>query len=95
MKDMAHLTPCYKVRVTPTMFVFEQATYEEGNHMLRTHKDTHFHFIRVVICNEDFEEIYFHKHTKFLLKYYSNVISDQGGIKLGNRRLTFMGYSNS
>ena len=77
------------------MFIFESATYEEGNHMLRMYKESHFHYIRVAICNEDFDEFFFHKNTQPLIEYIGNLISDNGGIKLGNRRLNFIGYSNS
>ena len=58
------------------MFVFELVTYEEGNHMLRMHKESHFHYIRVAIRNEDNEEFFFHQNSKPMLEYVGRLISD-------------------
>ena len=50
-----HLTPTYKVLVTPSLMYFEHATYEEGNLMLREHRDSLFYFMRVAIVDENKE----------------------------------------
>lgn len=58
-KKHKHLQPQFKVLVTPTMLVFEQAMYEEGNHMLRLHKDFQFHFLRVNFISNTKQTIFF------------------------------------
>ena len=89
------LVPTYKVLVTPTLQYFEPATYEEGNLMLREHRENMFHFIRVAIVDENKESVFFNDWNKPWLDYVERFISDAGGIKLGNRRLNYMAYSNS
>ena len=78
------------------MHIFEPASYEEGNHMLRLYEDSQFHFLRVNFCSDDKETVFFGIKTRPLLEYYHRVLSGTyEGIKLGNRRLNFFGYSNS
>ena len=78
------------------MHIFEPASYEEGNHMLRLYEERQFHFLRVNFCADDKETVFFNIKTKPLLEYYHRVLSGTyEGIKLGNRRLNFFGYSNS
>jgi hypothetical protein len=63
--------------------------------MLRMHRESHFHYVRVAICNDELGEFFFHKNTEPLLDRIASLISEQGGINFGNRRFNFIGYSNS
>ena len=64
--------------------------------MLRLYEESQFHFLRVNFCADDKETVFFGIKTKPLLEYYHRVLSGTyEGIKLGNRRLNFFGYSNS
>lgn len=90
-----NLYPIYKVLVTPTLQYFEPAVYEEGNLMLREHADTLFHSMRVAVMDENLETPFLREEDMKWLDCVINLISENGGIKLGNRRLNFMGYSNS
>ena len=63
--------------------------------MLREHVDTLFHSIRVSIMSENLETPHFNTDNVLWLNNVIELISETGGIKLGNRRLNFMGYSNS
>lgn len=47
LQKFTHLTPQYKVYVTPTLYRFAPASREEGSHILRTYKQNLYHFIRV------------------------------------------------
>ena len=87
--------PIYKVLITPSLQYFEPATYEEGNLMLREHKESLFHYIRVTIVDENKESAFFNMWNQPWLDCVERFISDKGGIKLGNRRLNYMAYSNS
>ena len=63
--------------------------------MLREHADTLFHSMRVAVMDENLETPFLREEDMKWLDCVINLISENGGIKLGNRRLNFMGYSNS
>jgi len=92
-KKSLTLMPTYKVSVTPTLQIFEPAIYEEGNYMMRQHKDFIFHFMRVALRTESKEQMYFNYYSEKLLCFVSELLSN--GIKLGNRKLSLMAYSNA
>ena len=93
VKKHAHLMRQYKVLITPTMNIFQQATYEEGNHILREHAGNIYHFIRVQFADDSLDTPYYSDRTRPLLEYVRSMM--QEGLRLGNRCLKFIGYSNS
>ena len=83
----------YKVYLTPTLLRFCHGQYEEGNHVLRMNPELQFHFMRVNFASESQEVGFYSSYTESLLDYNKRVLVE--GIKLGNRRLTYLGQSNS
>lgn len=85
----------YKAHLTPTLLLFSPGHQEESNHMLRMHPEYQFNFLRVSFTATSQNMGWFNNEPagSSLIKYYKKVLSE--GIKLGNRRLKFMGQSGS
>ncbi|CEI65400.1 hypothetical protein FVEN_g6183 [Fusarium venenatum] len=85
----------FKALITPTRLLLAGPEPESKNRVLRKYSDYNDHFLRVIFCEEDGQEVRFHPKVdnESIYSRFRRIMDD--GIQIAGRRYHFLGFSHS
>jgi hypothetical protein len=85
----------FKALVTPTRLLLAGPEAESKNRVLRKYSNYYDHFLRVVFCEEDGQELRFHPKVdnEPIYSHFRRMMDD--GIQIAGRKYHFLGFSHS
>ncbi|XEU99115.1 hypothetical protein FSHL1_004402 [Fusarium sambucinum] len=85
----------FKALITPTRLLLAGPEAESKNRVLRKYSDYNDHFLRVIFCEEDGQELRFHPKVDNESIYSHFRRTMDGGIQIAGRKYHFLGFSHS
>ncbi|GKU00726.1 rna-dependent rna polymerase 1 [Fusarium langsethiae] len=85
----------FRVLITPTRLLLAGPEAESKNRVLRKYSNYYDHFLRVVFCEEDGQELRFHPKVdnEPIYSHFRRMMDD--GIQIAGRKYHFLGFSHS